>query len=62
MPALVDELNWPANPATAGVSGRPGARRAARLAGHLLGWPLLVKAGLLGGVGLAWAVRHLLGA
>ncbi|HEX8125094.1 MAG TPA: hypothetical protein VF548_05875 [Allosphingosinicella sp.] len=62
MPALVNELQWPTIAAAAGATGMSGRRRAARLAGHLLGWPLLVKAGLLGGVGLAWAVRHLLGA
>lgn len=59
MPALVNELEWPAIAAgrSAGTS-RP--RHTARIAAHLLAWPLLVKAGLLSGFALAAAVQHLL--
>ena len=59
MPALVDELEWPAM-----VAGRstvtPRFGRTARMTAHLLAWPLLVKAGLLSGFALGAAVQHLL--
>lgn len=58
MPALANELEWPAIAAgrSAGTS-RP--RRTARIAVHVLGWPLRVKIGLLSGFSLAAAVQHL---
>ncbi len=59
MPALVNELEWPA--ISAGRSaGTRRPRRAARIAVHFLGWPLLVKIGLLSGFALSAAVQHML--
>jgi hypothetical protein len=36
-------------------------RRAARIGAHVLGWPILVKTGLLTGFAVAAAARHLVG-
>jgi hypothetical protein len=61
MPALVNEMEWPAI-AAGRLTGTSRPSRTARIAAHLLGWPLLVKAGLLSGFALAAAVQHLLAA
>lgn len=60
MAALSKEPGWPAIATPGSVAGTPLLRRTARLAAHLLGWPLLVKGGLLTGFALAAAVQHLL--
>jgi hypothetical protein len=60
MPALVNRLGWPATAAIGGSPGTPRLRRNARITAHLLGWPLLVKTGLLSGFALTAAVQHLL--
>lgn len=58
MPALVNELEWPAIAAAGGRAGTPRLGRTARILAHLFGWPLLVKVGLLTGFALAAAVQH----
>ncbi|HYW17489.1 MAG TPA: hypothetical protein VE891_15230 [Allosphingosinicella sp.] len=60
MPALVKEMDWRAIPASGRSNGAPLLGRTARITAHLLGWPLLVKAGLLTGLAIASAVQHLL--
>ncbi|HEX8239494.1 MAG TPA: hypothetical protein VF574_07130 [Allosphingosinicella sp.] len=58
-------VNIPGQPAIAAPradSRTPRLGRAARMTAHLLGWPLLVKAGLLSGCALAAAVQHLVAA
>jgi hypothetical protein len=59
MPALVNELEWPAISAGR-ATGTSRPRRTAQVAAHLLAWPLLVKAGLLSGFAVAATVQHLL--
>lgn len=54
MPALVNEVERPAIAA----AGTPRFGRTARITAHLLGWPILVKGGLLTGFALAAAVQH----
>lgn len=53
MPATAKELHWP------GIDS-PRLGRTARITAHLLGWPILVKGGLLTGFGLAAAIQQLL--
>lgn len=60
MPALVKKPDWPAIAAAGRLGGTPQLARTARIAAHLLGWPLLVKVGLLSGFALAAGVQHLL--
>lgn len=60
MPALVKKLDWPAIASAGRLGGTPRLGRTARIAAHLLGWPILVKAGLLSGFALAATVQQLL--
>lgn len=60
MAVLLKELRWPAITTAGSVAGTPRLRRTGRLTAHLLGWPLLVKGGLLTGFALAAAVQNLL--
>jgi hypothetical protein len=59
MPALVKKLDWPAIAAAGRSGGTPQLGRIARIVAHVVGWPLLVKSGLLSGFALAAAVQHL---
>lgn len=61
MPALVSKMDWPPF-APGGSAGTPRLGRAARITAHLLGWPLLVKLGLLLGFALTAAVQTVLAA
>ena len=58
MAALVNELGWPAITARR-PTVTPRLGRTARITAHLLGWPLLVKVGLLTGFAVAAAVQKL---
>jgi hypothetical protein len=60
MPAHVNRLGWPATAASGGSPGTARLGRNARITAHLLGWPLLVKIGLLSGFAITAAVQHLL--
>lgn len=59
MAALLDDLAWPAVTTAGILTGTPRLGRTARITAHLVGWPLLLKVGLLTGFALAAAVRHL---
>jgi hypothetical protein len=48
-------MAWPG-----GLDGAPRLRRVRRIAAHVVGWPVLAKAGLLTGFAIAASVRHLL--
>ena len=60
MAALMKNMEWPVIALLGKLEGTPGLRLAGRIAAHLLGWPLLVKAGLLTGFALSASVQHLL--
>ena len=62
MPALVSKMDWPPLAPGGGATGTPRLGRAARITAHLLGWPLLVKLGLLLGFALTAAVQTVLAA
>ena len=60
MAALVNKGRWPTSPAAGRLAGMPRLCRAGWIAAQVLGWPILVKAGLLTGFAVAASVQHLL--
>ena len=58
--ALVKKGRWRAIPAAGRPDRLPRLRRAGWIGAQIIGWPLLLKAGLLTGFALAASVQHLL--